>query len=91
MSVEMTSRQRMLAAIHRQPADRVPCCPNTVQGPWLKEPFFWYDQVTRAKRMLELELDPTMEIWLPDPQPHPDVKIKSWREKKGEQILLTKE
>jgi hypothetical protein len=41
--------------------------------------------------MLELGLDPTLDIWLPDPQPHPDVEIKTWREMKGGDLLITKE
>lgn len=89
--MKMSSRERMLAALRRQETDHVPCSPYIGQGPWLKEPLFWFDQVTRAKRMLELGLDPVMDIWLPYPQPHPDVRIKTWREKKGTEMLLTKE
>ena len=91
MPTAMTSRERMLAAIRRQGPDRVPLSPYVAQGPMLAEPFFWHDQVGRAKRMLEMELDPTIDVWFPDPQPHPDVQIKSRRDKNGNEILITKE
>jgi len=81
----------MLAAIKREKPDRVPFSPYVAQGPSLGEPLFWHDQIERAERMLKLELDPTIDIWFPDPQPHPDVEIKTWREKKGRQALITKE
>jgi hypothetical protein len=32
-----------------------------------------------------------MDIWMPDVVPHPDVKIKTWREQKNGETLLTKE
>jgi len=69
----------------------VPFSPIICQGPGLSEPLFWRDQFERANRMLELELDPTIDIWLPDVYPHRDVEIKTWRERKGDEILLTKE
>ena len=91
MKAEMTSRERMLAAIDRERSDRVPLSPYLPQGPWLGEPLFWRDQIERARRLLELELDPTVDIWMPDAQPHADVRIKTWREKKGNEIFITKE
>jgi hypothetical protein len=91
MAAKISSRERMLAAIRRENTGRVPLSVYTYQGPFLAEPLLWRDQIERAKRMLELGLDPTIDIWLPDPQPHPDVRIQTRREKKGDQILLTKE
>ncbi len=41
--------------------------------------------------LLELGCDPTIDIWLPDPEPHPDVEIKTWREKTDSGPLITKE
>lgn len=87
----MSSRERMLAALTLKHHDHVPFSPNIVQGPWWKEPLFWLDQIQRAERMLELGLDPTIDIWLPDPQPHPNVVIKTWRDTTGPEPLLTKE
>jgi len=91
MASTMSSRQRMLAAIKRDGPDHLPFSPYIGQGPWWPEPLFWRDQVERAHKMLALGLDPTIDIWLPDPQPHPEVKIKTWRETQGADTLLTKE
>ncbi len=90
-NAKMSSRERMLAAIKREGPDHIPFSPYIFQGPWWKEPFFWCDQMERAERMLELGLDPTIDIWLPDPLPHPDVQINTWREKTAAQVLITKE
>jgi len=87
----MTSRERMLAAITRQNPDHIPFSPYIGQGPWWDEPFRWRGQLERAERMLDLGLDPTIDIWFPDPQPHPDVEIKTWRDTSGREPLLTKE
>ena len=91
MSATMSSRERMLAAIRREGPDHVPFSPYIAQGPLFAEPLFWHNQVQRVERLLELGLDPTFDVWFPDPMPHPDVEIKTWREKKGSEILLTKE
>jgi hypothetical protein len=91
MSAQMSSRQRMLAAIRREGPEHVPLSPYLPQGPILAEPLFWHDQIERTQRMLALGLDPVIDIWLPDPQPHPDVRVKTWREKKGRETLITKE
>ena len=87
----MSSRERMLAALTRQSPDYAPLSPYIAQGPFFKEPLFWRNQVERAERLLELGLEPTIDIWFPDPQIHPDVEIKTWRERKGDEVLLTKE
>jgi len=81
----------MLATLKCQGADHVPFCPHMGQGPDYREPMFWRDQFQRANVLLELGLDPVVDIWLPDFQCHPDVKTKTWRERKGDEILLTKE
>ena len=41
--------------------------------------------------MLEMGLDPVIDICLPDPRPHRDVEIKTWRDTGGPEPLLTKE
>jgi hypothetical protein len=91
MTATMSSRQRMLAAIKLDGPDHLPFSPYIGQGPWWPEPLLWRDQVERAHKMLKLGLDPTIDIWLPDPQPHPDVQVKTWREQHGTEILLGKE
>ena len=89
----MSSRERMLAAIQRQETDHVPFSPYVVvcSSMWHQEPLAWNDQIERAERLLELGLDPTFDLWLPDPLPHPDVEIQTWREKRKGEILITKE
>ncbi len=88
----MSSRERMLATLKRQPHDHVPFSPYIGQGPWWPEPLFWRGQLERAERMLELGLDPAIDVWLPSPEPHPDVKIKTWRDTtSGAEPMLTKE
>lgn len=81
----------MIAAITRQSPDHVPFSPYILQGPWREKPFFWRDQFQRAQAMLDLDLDPTIDIWFPWPQPSPEVKIKTWRDTRGPEPLLTKE
>jgi hypothetical protein len=89
----LSSRERMLAAIRRQPADRVPFSPyvSNCSALWYGDELRWNDQVERARRMLELELDPTFDIWFPDPMPHPDVRIKTWRDRRENETTITKE
>ena len=91
MMTAMTSKQRMLAALTRQGPDHVPFSTYIGQGPWWEEPLRWRDQFERAEKMLALGLDPTIDIWFPDPVPHPDVEIRTWRDTSGEEPLLTKE
>jgi hypothetical protein len=87
----MSSRERMLAAITRQKPDHVPFSPFIQQSQWWGEPLLWRGQLDRAEKMLALGLDPTINLWFPDPQPHPDVTIKTWRDTSGPEPLLTKE
>ena len=87
----MTSRERMLAALRREKPDHVPFSPYLCLGPLWKGPLLWYQQLERAERMLELGLDPIIEIWMPDAIPHADVEIHTRREESGGEILLTKE
>jgi hypothetical protein len=87
----MSSRDRMLAAIRREEHDHVPLSFNISQGPVLSPPFFWHNQIEQAEKLLSMGLDPTIDVWLPDPQPHSDVEIRTWREKKGQETLITKE
>jgi Uroporphyrinogen decarboxylase (URO-D) len=87
----MSSRERMLAAIRREGPDHIPFSPYIGQGPGWQPPLFWRNQIERAQKMLALDLDPTIDIRLPDPQPHPDVRIKTWREQKADDTLIVKE
>ena len=87
----MSSRDRMLAALTRRAPDHVPFSPYVSQGPRWEKPLYWRNQLERAQRMLELGLDPVIDIWLPSPQVHPDVTIKTFRDTSGSEPLLTKE
>ncbi len=90
-NVSMSSRERMLAAITRRGPDHVPLSPYMAQGAWYREPLVWQDQFERAERLLELGLDPVIEIWLPDVHPDPQVEVRTWREAANGEVLLTKE
>jgi len=87
----ISSRERMLAALQCEQPDHVPMSPYIAQGPWRREPLYWRNQFQRAEVMLDMGLDPTIDIWLPDPQLHPDVEIETWREQKNGKTYLTKE
>ncbi|MFH1614549.1 MAG: uroporphyrinogen decarboxylase family protein [Planctomycetota bacterium] len=88
---KLSSRERMLAAMRRQSPDFVPMSPYIGQGPWWKGELFWNDQIERTERMLALGLDPAIDIWLPYPEPHPDVTIKTSRDTSGDIPVITKE
>lgn len=81
MKYEMTSRDRLLAAIRRQPVDHIPLGQvfhSTVMGtPPEKQ---WRDQFERARVMLELGLDPVIDIWLPAPEPPAGIRVHKWTE-----------
>ena len=91
MSTEMSSRERMLAALKREPHDRVPFSPYLNQGPVWKDWLFYRNQFERAEVLLGLGLDPTITVWLPDVCPAREVEVRSRRERKGGEVLLTKE
>jgi uroporphyrinogen-III decarboxylase len=63
----MNSRQRIIAAIHRQPVDRVPMYLrlwSMHEGPD-HIPFNWQNQVTRAENLLKLGVDDTLLLQPP--------------------------
>jgi hypothetical protein len=91
VSATMTSRERMLAALRRQPHDRVPISPYIQQGSAWDPPLRWFNQIDRARKMKQLDLDPTIDVWLPDVRPPNDVTFTSKREKRGSQTFITKE
>jgi len=81
MKYEMTSRDRMLAAIRRQPVDHIPLGQlfhsTVLNTPAEKQ---WSDQFERARRMVELGIDPTIDIWLPAPEAPPEIPVRKWME-----------
>ena len=88
---EMSSRERMLAALKQEGPDHVPFSPYVGQGPILEPPFYWRNPLERADRLLEIGLDPVINIWMPDVCIAGEVEVKTWRERKGDETILTKE
>jgi hypothetical protein len=81
MRTEMRSRERMLAAIRRQPVDHIPLGQifhSTVLGTPPERS--WRNQFERAQVMQYLGLDPVIDIWLPVPEPPPGVTVRKWKE-----------
>jgi hypothetical protein len=81
MKRELTSHERMLAAIQRQPVDHIPLGQvfhSTVLGTPTDQQ--WRDQFERAQVMKDLGLDPVIDIWLPTPEPPPSVRVRKWTE-----------
>ena len=81
MKYEMSSRERMLAAIRCQPVDHIPLGQifhSTVLG--TPPELGWRNQFERAQVMLDLGLDPVIDIWLPAPEPPPGVTVRKWKE-----------
>ena len=63
----MTSRQRLLAALHCEPVDRVPLVFRfwSLGGDEAQIPFDWQDEVTRVEHTLALGLDDTLTLQPP--------------------------
>jgi hypothetical protein len=81
MKYDMTSRDRMLAAIQRQPVDHIPLGQlfhsTVLNTPADKQ---WHDQFERARLMKELGIDPTIDIWMPAPEAPPEIPVRKWLE-----------
>ena len=79
---EMSNRERMLATIRHEETDYIPLHLEFNQSyeihDFAKD---WRDQFQRIDDILELGVDAAIEVWHPDPRPHKDVVIHSWREK----------
>ena len=89
----ISSRERYLTAFGHQEPDRVPILLNIRPIYFVNKRVQWLNQFERAEVLQDLGCDPTINIWLPDPVPHPDVQIKTWREyRKGDPCpYITKE
>ena len=77
----MSSRERMVAAIRCEPVDHVPLGQlfhsTVMDTPADKQ---WGDQFQRARVMKDMGIDPTIDIWLPEPQPPQGVTVRQWKE-----------
>jgi uroporphyrinogen-III decarboxylase len=93
MRTFMTSRERLLATCAHQPTDHVPLHLDVhpLYYQYDLKAANWEDQFGRTDALLALGVDAMIEIWLPDPTFHPDVKVRSWREEKDGAVLLGKE
>jgi len=78
----MSSRERMLTAIHRQEVDHIPLG-QLFHSTIMETPsdMQWSNQFERAEIMKGLGLDPVIDIWLPVPEPPPDITVRKWKEK----------
>jgi len=87
MTAAMTSRERILATIRGEPIDHVPLHMEVHPSYQLFDPEVarWCDQFERTDDLLALGTDPMVEIWLPDPCVHPDVRVTTWREERSAQ------
>lgn len=90
MSETLSSRERILAAIRREPVDHVPCCgffnplsPPQRRGytwnfPWPEDA----DRATQLKYQVEvLGLDQVVPVGVAAARSAPDVEAKVWRER----------
>lgn len=93
MKTAMTSRERILATCAHAAPDHVPLHlevhPSYLQ--YDREVATWKDQFERTDALLALGVDAMVEVWLPNPTFHPEVRVHSWREERDGQILLCKE
>jgi len=82
MKTEMTSAERILATCAHEPTDHVPLHLEVHPSYLLYDPATacWKDQFERTDALLELGVDAMVEVWLPEPQFHPDVSVRSWKE-----------
>ncbi len=91
MTAEMTSRERLLAALRRQDVDYVPCCPSfsaSLAGPQ----FTWSGRADSLERVVvDLGLDAVVHVGI-EASWHPEVDSRVWREcRPGELPVLHKE
>ena len=95
MKTQMTSRERILATVAGESVDHVPFSMEIHPSYESYDPSIagWCDQFERTDFLLSLGVDPMVEVWLPDPCPHPDVTVKAWRQENAcdGQALLFKE
>src|ERR1035441_5298898 len=93
MKTTMTSRERVVATCAHQPTDHGPLhlAVHPSYLPYDPKVACWRDQFERTDYLLSLGADAMVEVWLPDPTFHPDVRVHSWREESDGQIMLCKE
>ena len=82
MRTDMSSRERILATVQGEESDHVPLHLDVHPSYLSYDPkvAHWKDQFERTDDLLALGTDPMVEIWLPDPCYHPEVRVTTWRE-----------
>ena len=82
MRTDMTSRERILETCAHRAVDHVPLHLEVHPSYLTYDPAVasWKDQFERTDALLALGADAMVEVWLPDPSYHPDVKIRTWKE-----------
>lgn len=82
MRTTMTSRERILATCAHEPTDHVPLHLEVHPSYLLYDPDVacWKDQFERTDALLSLGVDAMVEVWLPEPEFHPDVRVRSWKD-----------
>jgi hypothetical protein len=77
----MTSKERILAAIKMQELDHLPLGQlfhsTIMETPKDK---CWRNQFERAEVMKDIGLDPLIDIWVPAPEAPPEIPVKKWME-----------
>ena len=78
----MTSRERVLCTVRGEQTDCVPLHIDVHPSYLTYDPAVarWSDQFERTDDLLALGTDPMIEVWLPDPCCHPDVRVTAWRD-----------
>lgn len=77
----MSSKERILAAIRCADVDHIPLG-QLFHSTIMETPreLAWKDQFGRAKVMQDLGLDPVIDIWMPAPEPPPEIPVRTWME-----------
>ena len=82
MRSQMTSRERMLAALRRQDVDHVPCC-CSFSASLLGPQYTWRGRADSLERIVrDLGLDGLVAVDLPASW-HPDVTTRVWTERRA--------
>jgi len=81
MPEALSSRERYLTTFRHREPDRVPILLDTNALVFFTPQARWYNQFERALVMLDLGCDPIINVWLPTPVVHPDVNVRTWRER----------
>jgi len=91
MSDELSSRQRYLAALNHEEADRIPIFLDSLPCAFFTDEVKWYNQFERALVMKNLGCDPMINIWLPTAVLSSEVSVRTWRERQDGKVFLGKE